>query len=645
MRLTIAKKLVIGFSAVVTALGVVGFIGWRSAGLVQQTADSLELTSRVSNASSDGVANVYEDIVRAERYVISTTPENLAAFNKSHQETIEAMKDGAESVKGTEIEPMYADLVAASEAFGGTFNKVVAIIKTTDEATEQTGKAKDIGVAAIDALLTALRESNRDADVALVRDVRRDFFDARGDAWKFRALRHHESADKAIEKFESAAVSSKKLIEKLDDAELKTKGQNLLSAVESYLEAVKNVKAAVTEQVALEGEMMAQVPKIMDANDKIAAKLDTDTKATLDERQAQATAAVRMSVTTTVIAVLAGVFLAAYISRDIARKINGLMTQVKSIQTSNDLTQRADAHAQDELGDLARCFNGFIDSLQKLVREVKGAAGNVAAAATEISASSEELATGLNDQAKQITQVSTAVTETTQSVSEVARKSAEAADRCKASGTEAENGGKVVASTVEQMGQIDASVTTTSNAIEQLRLKSDKIGQIIGVINEIADQTNLLALNAAIEAARAGEHGRGFAVVADEVRKLAERTTLATDEVSTSVRDIQTETSAAVETMKSGTERVRKGVELARSAGQALESIVAGSETVRSVVASIAAAAEQQSVATEEIARSVEKINAVSRESNQAAAQSASAATELSSQAESMQKLVSMFKV
>ena len=321
------------------------------------------------------------------------------------------------------------------------------------------------------------------------------------------------------------------------------------------------------------------------------------------------------------------------------------MTQVRSIQSSNDLTQRADAAAKDELGDLATCFNGFVESLQGLVKQVKGAASNVAAAATEISASSEELAKGLENQAGQISQCSAAVTETSQSVAEVAKKSAEAAEQARTSGKQAAEGGDVVAQTVTQIEQINAQVTTTASAIEQLRVKSEKIGQIIAVINDIADQTNLLALNAAIEAARAGEHGRGFAVVADEVRKLAERTTHATEEVSTSIRDIQVETKSAVENMNVGSQRVQEGVKMARSAGEALKAIVAGSGSVQGVVSSIAAAAEEQSAASEQISRSIEQINAVARESNQAAGQSASAATELSAQAESLQKMVAGFKV
>jgi methyl-accepting chemotaxis protein len=181
--------------------------------------------------------------------------------------------------------------------------------------------------------------------------------------------------------------------------------------------------------------------------------------------------------------------------------------------------------------------------------------------------------------------------------------------------------------------------------VSTLGKKSEEIGQIIKVINDIADQTNLLALNAAIEAARAGEHGRGFAVVADEVRKLAERTTKATEEVSSSIREIQTETVHAVQQIEAGAGRVAKGVNLANSAGQALGRITQSSEGLSGMVQSIAAAADQQSSAASEIAGAVERINAVSRESAESANQAAQAANLLSQQAEKLQGLVCRFKL
>lgn len=209
----------------------------------------------------------------------------------------------------------------------------------------------------------------------------------------------------------------------------------------------------------------------------------------------------------------------------------------------------------------------------------------------------------------------------------------------------AEEGGSVVSSTVEEMEGIATEVNASAQTINALGKQSEIIGEIIAVINDIADQTNLLALNAAIEAARAGEHGHGFAVVADEVRKLAERTTQATEEVSSSIRGIQTETISAVAQIEAGSERVGKGVELATQAGSSLETIVVGCQSVQGMVQDIAAAANQQASASDEIARAIENISSVAHQSSEGAGQALQAAGDLAHQAEQLMTLVGKFKI
>jgi len=345
--------------------------------------------------------------------------------------------------------------------------------------------------------------------------------------------------------------------------------------------------------------------------------------------------------------VLGGSLLFVVVLRMIFGKpVKALIASLKDIsEGEGDLTQRLDEKTNDELGQVARYFNRFVNKVHDVVAEVAGTSRDVAAAATQIAASSEQIAGGMNEQSGQVTQISSAVEEMSQSVIEVARKSAEASNTAQRSGEMATEGGNVVRETVAGMGQINEAVTASANAVQELGKRGQQIGEVIQVINDIADQTNLLALNAAIEAARAGEHGRGFAVVADEVRKLADRTTRATKEIAGSIEAIQRETDEAVQRMNTGTEQVERGVAQANQAGQSLEEIVNGAREVAAMIQSIAAAAEQQSAASEQVGKNIESIAAVTREANEGTQQAATAAASLSTKAERLLELVGSFKV
>ncbi|MEL7087155.1 MAG: methyl-accepting chemotaxis protein, partial [Planctomycetota bacterium] len=334
-----------------------------------------------------------------------------------------------------------------------------------------------------------------------------------------------------------------------------------------------------------------------------------------------------------------------FFSVRLVRPIPPILERARRIADGDLSGEALKVTSRDEMGELTESMNAMTGSLRTLIEEVSVASQEVAAASTEIAASSDEIARGMNEQTSQVHQVSSAVEEMSASIVEVARKSADAASSAERSGTTATEGGRVVRDTIDGMQAISEAVSASARSVEELGKRGEQIGQIIEVINDIADQTNLLALNAAIEAARAGEHGRGFAVVADEVRKLADRTTQATEEIGESISAIQTETGQAVDRMTAGTDQVTTGVEKASAAGASLKEIVTSARDVAGMIQSIAAAAEEQSAASEEVARSVEAISSVSQQTAEGGQQAAAAAGMLSTRAEELQALCGRFRL
>jgi len=310
-----------------------------------------------------------------------------------------------------------------------------------------------------------------------------------------------------------------------------------------------------------------------------------------------------------------------------------------------DLTRRVEAAGHNEIDEVGIWFNVFIGRIEDIVRQVVGHAETLGAAAMGMAETARETAAQAAQQQEQAARISATMSEISTSVLEISQTTQSAALDARKAEESAHAGGQTVQATVQTIGDLLVSNQQTSSRIEELGRSSDAIGKIINVINEIAGQTNLLALNASIEAARAGEHGRGFAVVAGEVRRLAERTSDATKEIDHTVRAIQQGTSEAVEAMRFSMSHVQSGVDSARSAGEALNSIIHGSESVQKMVTQIAAAATEQSYSTQSVSTNVTEIASIIQQTAATSQQSVEASQQLSLLANELSSLVGSFKV
>ena len=322
-----------------------------------------------------------------------------------------------------------------------------------------------------------------------------------------------------------------------------------------------------------------------------------------------------------------------------------LNDRMAAIEKSGDLTVKIDVTSRDESGQMAAAFNRMMEKFHGVVREIHSSVDYLASSSEELSASATQIAGGSQAQASKAAQVSTAAQEMSATITEVARNVSSASEAAMEANRVAVSGGDIVARTIESMNGISRTASESSVIISNLGSRSHEIGNIINVIDDIADQTNLLALNAAIEAARAGEQGRGFAVVADEVRKLAEKTMKATKEIGEMISAMQTETGRAISSMESEVSAVNAGARLAGEAGDALKNIIDRVSVVTSMVHNITTALEEQSAATEQIGGDIESVSGVIAETSKSAQRIAAASNEIARLAAGLKQNVEIFKV
>jgi methyl-accepting chemotaxis protein len=332
------------------------------------------------------------------------------------------------------------------------------------------------------------------------------------------------------------------------------------------------------------------------------------------------------------------------IARLITQPIRRLSREVARV-ASGDLRVSLEFAGTDEVGQLARDFGMMVESLRGLIGKVSSTSNQVATAASQLMASAEQIATGAEEVAAQAENVATAGEQMSATSGDIASNCQSAAEVSQQASSKAATGAKVVDATVQVMSRIASRVQETSVSVGNLGARSDQIGEIVGTIQDIADQTNLLALNAAIEAARAGEQGRGFAVVADEVRALAQRTTTATHEIGEMIKAIQVETKTAVAAMEQGVGEVEQGTAEAARSGQALQEILDQINEVSMQINQVATAAEEQTATTGEISSNIHQITQVVQATSKGAHETANSANQLEQLAAELQRLVAQFSL
>ena len=427
-------------------------------------------------------------------------------------------------------------------------------------------------------------------------------------------------------------------------AEMKKHRGLYVSGLEKIVTLVKNGKREEASYFAGE-EMIPMLAPFLRAvknlDDYQEAKVDASTK----QIQKTANSIRNMTIVVGAVVLLLGLFSAISIVRSITGPLNRMRTTITAVEKSGDFTQRIALVSNDEVGETAIAFDHLMASLQQTLTKVRESAEKVSTSAQSLSVSSGQVAVSSSSQSASTSAMAAAVEKMTASTNQVSDSAREALDISRQSGELSTEGGKIIDQAAMEMSRIAETVRGTSRTIEEVGQHSNQISSVVHLIKEIADQTNLLALNAAIEAARAGEQGRGFAVVADEVRKLAERTAQATEEISRMIGVVQQSAHAAVEAMGNSVNEVSSGVALANQAGATIIKIKDGAGRVVDVVNNISSTLAEQCSDNDSLSGQVENVAQMTEANSHAAAETASEAEKLKGLANTLQEAVRGFKI
>nr|WP_122223931.1 methyl-accepting chemotaxis protein [Pseudomonas syringae group genomosp. 3] len=634
-NISVNMKLAVGFGLVLVFTAILALTGWTSmGGLIKRSNWMSDITSLNAQLTKLRVTRLQYMVADGDEKVAETVQVSLDGFKAYQQKLLSSFKS-PENVK------MLEQLSAVIADYQQSLNNMRSGYKASNLARDELTTHAVKSLAVFDQLQAEVKnmdpaDANRFEQFEIVTRAKDDLRLARYEVRGYTTNVTPETEQMAVEKLD-AAVKDLDTLKATFSGPQAEQLKQLETSLQAYRATLQNFKVANATIAQARKEMTTQGQDIVKISEAMY-------QLQLDRRDQESAQARTTQIICTLLAMILGVIAAVIITRQITRPLKETMAVVDRI-ASGDLTQTLMITRRDELGVLQQGIQRMGSTLRDLIGGIRDSVVQIASAAEELSAVTEQTSAGVNSQKVETDQVATAMHEMSATVAEVARNAEQASHAASNADREARDGDKVVGEAIAQIERLATEVGRSADAMNQLEQESDKIGKVMDVIKAVAEQTNLLALNAAIEAARAGEAGRGFAVVADEVRGLAQRTQQSTVEIETLVAALQSGTRQVSSIMLNSRELTVSSVQLSRKAGTSLGSITQTVSSIQAMNQQIAAAAEQQSAVAEEISRSIVNVRDVSEQTASASEETAASSVELARLGGHLQTLVSRFKI